>query len=132
MKDLVQYIIEKEEEEQSSERGKMKFYIYKDGKKSPAKWLEDKEPYQKIVCKYEEKPDFNDGIKVEFLLGRNDTDETWKLWAGKPGVVTYADDWFKDLKVEKFQDALIKALDEAEKLVKKIKDEPNNWAQFYV
>lgn len=129
MKDLETYIIEKEAEE-STERGKLKFYIYKENSKKPVKWLNDKEDYQKIVCKYEEKPDFNEGIKVEFLLGRKNG--TWQLWAGKPGVVTYADDTYKDLETEKFKDAILAALDEAEKLIEQIKKEPNNWVQFYI
>jgi hypothetical protein len=131
MKDLEQFILEKEEQEQSTERGKLKFYIYKDGKKKPVKWLEDKEDYQKIVCNYEEKPDFNEGIKLEVLLGRG-KNGSWQLWAGKPGVVTYADDAYKDLDTEKFQEAIIKALDETEKLIGQIKKEPQNWVQFYV
>ena len=48
MKDLETYIIEKEAEE-STERGKLKFYIYKENSKKPVKWLNDKEEYQKIV-----------------------------------------------------------------------------------
>ena len=130
MKDLEQYILE-QEEKQSTERGKLKFYIYQEGKKNPVKWLQDKEPYQKIVCNYEEKPDFNEGIKIEFLLGR-DKEDNWQLWAGKPGVVNYSDDPYKDLETEKFQEAIIKALDEAEALIEKIKKEPNNWVQFYI
>lgn len=132
MKSLVDFIFEKEEnnsEEQSTERGKLKFVIWKEDGKTVS-WLSDKENFQKIECKYEEEPDYEDGIKIDFLLGRKNG--SWQLWAGKPGVVTYADEPYKDLGTTKFKYAIINSLDEAEKLIKQIKEEPNNWVQYYV
>ena len=129
MKSLVNYIFEKEEEEKSTERGKLKFVIWKEDGKT-VKWLKDNEDYQKIECQYEEDPDYDEGIKVDFLLGRMGA--SWKLWAGKPGVVTYADEPYKDLETQSFKDAILAALDEAENLIEQIKEEPNNWVQYYI
>ena len=129
MRSLVEVVLEGQNEEQSTERGKLKFVIYKDNAKT-VDWLSDNEDYQKIECNYEEEPDFDDGIKVCFLLGRKNG--TWQLWAGKPGVVTYADEPYKDLETKEFGKAIMKSLDEAEDLIKNIKAEPNNWVQYYV
>lgn len=126
--EVVQNIFEGEEKDNEI-RAKLKFLIYKEDGKT-VDWLKDREDYQKIECNYEDEPDFDDGIKVSFLLGRKDG--TWQLWAGKPGVVTYADEPYKDLETEKFEDAIMKSLDKAEDLIKQIKDEPNNWVQFFV
>ena len=128
MKTLLQVILE--QEESNEDRSKLKFIIYKDDG-TTVDWLGDDEAFQKIECVFEEKPDFDEGIKISFLLGKGD-DGKWKLWAGKPGVITYSDDPYKELKTKKFDDAVLQALDEAEELIKKVRKEPNNWVQFYI
>lgn len=131
MKTLLQVILEKEQDNDDDKvRAGLKFIIYKeDG--TTVDWLKDDEPYQKIECLYEENPDFGDGVKIDFLLGKDDNDK-WSLWAGKPGVVDYSDEPYKDLKVSSLSDAISKGLDEMQKFIDKVKEEPNNWVQYYV
>lgn len=130
MKDILRYILEKSDDEKfEKERGKIKFVIWKSPEEKLS-WLEDGEQYQKIEAKYEEKPDAYEGIKVSFLLGQDGDD--WKLWVGKPGVVSYSDDPYCDLECKSFKDAILKALDKAEKILKEIEEQPNNWVQYYV
>lgn len=131
MKTLLQVILEKEQDNDDDKvRAGLKFIIYKeDG--TTVDWLKDDEPYQKIECLYEENPDFGDGVKIDFLLGKDDNDK-WSLWAGKPGVVDYSDEPYKDLKVSSLSDAIAKGLDEMQKFISKVKEEPNNWVQYYV
>ena len=129
MRSLEEYIRILEGDESTKIRSQLKFIIYKeDG--STMKFLNDREPYQKISCLYQEGEDYEAGIAIEFLLGRED--DTWQLWAGKPGVVNYSDEPYKDLKTKKFSDAVNNAVDEAEKFIETVKKEPNNWVQFYV
>lgn len=132
MKSLCQFIIEatesNDEELDNSIRAKIKFKIWESPDKFVTK-LTSNTGYQSIECTYQEGDD-TEGIKVMFLLGYKDG--KWNLWAGKPGVVSYADDPFKELDTSDFHDAIQKGVDECVELVKKIKDEPNNWVQFYV
>jgi len=135
MKTLVQVIKESSKDKKDDDkkrkeiRKKLQFHIYKDdGHLVPR--LRDNEDYQKIDCVYEESEDYNDGIKVYFLLGRKD--DSWYLWAGKPGVLSYTDFPYKDLNTKHFAEALVNALDEAEDLILQIKAEPKNWVQYYV
>lgn len=136
MRSLQEYIYtkineadEKEEEKLATERGKIKFVIWEKPDKKVS-WLNDNHSYQKIEAKYEEKPDFNDGLKISFLLGYKD--DSWRLWIGKIGVVSYSDDPYCDLECKTFRDAILRALDKAEEIIKQIQDEPNNWIQFYI
>ena len=125
LKEFIQ-IFEDEQQESAKIRSQLKFVIYReDGK--VLDYLNDEEPFQKIVCNYY---DDDKGIEIEFLIGRHDG--FWKLWAGKPGVVNYSDDPYKDLETKSFTDALNKSVDEAEKFINKVMDEPENWVQFYV
>lgn len=132
MKTLLQVILEKEEQEKDDDkvRAGLKFIIYKEDGKT-VDWLKDDEPFQKIECLYEENPDFQDGVKIDFLLGKDDKDR-WALWAGKPGVINYSDEPYKDLKAKSLTDAITNGLEEMQKLIDKVKEEPNNWVQFYV
>lgn len=132
MKSLCQYIVEATEsndQEQDNEiRAKIKFKIWESPDKFVTK-LTSNTGYQSIECTYQEGDD-TEGIKVMFLLGFKDGE--WRLWAGKPGVVSYADDPFQDLGTSDFHNAIQKGVDACVELVNKIKDEPNNWVQFYV
>lgn len=130
MKDLRQYILEAEDDnKKTTERGKIKFVIWETPDKKLS-WLNDYQSYQKIEAKYEEDADANKGLKVAFLLGRQDN--SWKLWVGKIGVVSYSDDPYCDLKCRKFADAILNALDKADEIIKEIKENPNDWVQYYV
>lgn len=128
MKTLEQYILEEEDKHDNEIRSKIVFSIWESPDKK-VQTLKSNTAYQKIECKYEESPDAYDGIKASFLLGFKDG--TWQLWAGKPGVVSYSDDSYVNLKESEFYKAVNKAIDSCVELIKQIKDEPNNWVQFY-
>lgn len=125
---LVQYIKENEDKDAKIRAG-IVFTIWEAPDKK-VRELKNNTSYQKIDCKYAENPDEDDGIKVEFLLGYKDN--VWQLWAGKPGVVNYSDDSYAVLDETEFYKAVNKAVDKCVELINKIKDEPNNWVQFYV
>ncbi len=130
MKSLVQYIKEAEEQEEKDAkiRSKIVFSIW-EGPSKKVQTLASNTAYQKIECKYEESPDNDEGIKVSFLLGFKDN--VWQLWAGKPGVVSYSDDSYVNLEEAEFYKAVNLAVDKCVELIKQIKDEPNNWVQYY-
>lgn len=108
------------------ERAEIKFKIWKDGGEL-ADWITDKDGYQKIEYVYKDK---EKGITIDFLLGRKDG--SWFVWAGKDGAVNYDDQPYKDLKTPYFKDAIMNSLDEIQGLIKDVKENPDNWAQYYV
>ena len=107
------------------ERAEIKFKIWKDGGEL-ANWITDKDGYQKIEYVYKDK---EKGITIDFLLGRKDG--SWFIWAGKDGAVNYDDQPYKDLKTPYFKDAIMNSLDEIQELIKDVKENPDNWAQYY-
>jgi hypothetical protein len=108
------------------ERADIKFKIWKDGGEL-ADWITDKDGYQKIEYVYKDK---EKGITIDFLLGRKDG--SWFVWAGKDGAVNYDDQPYKDLKTPYFRDAIMNSLDKIQELIQDVKDNPDNWAQYYV
>jgi hypothetical protein len=130
MKTLVQYIIEaeenKDEEKQSTERGKIKFTIWEEPDKKVT-WLNDNEKYQKIEYKYEDK---KEGLAIDFLLGFQE--DSWKLWIGKIGSCSYDDDPYCSFDTDKFSEGIIAALDKVEEFLEKVKEDKSNYVQFYV
>ena len=107
------------------ERAEIKFKIWKDGGEL-ANWITDKDGYQKIEYVYKNK---EKGITIDFLLGRKDG--SWFVWAGKDGAVNYDDQPYKDLKTPYFRDAIMNSLDTIQELIKDVKENPDNWAQYY-
>ena len=107
------------------ERAEIKFKIWKDGGEL-ANWITDKDGYQKIEYVYKNK---EKGITIDFLLGRKDG--SWFIWAGKDGAVNYDDQPYKDLKTPYFRDAIMNSLDTIQELIKDVKENPDNWAQYY-
>ena len=130
MKTLVQYIIEaeenKDEEKQSTERGKIKFTIWEEPDKKVT-WLNNNEKYQKIEYKYEDK---KEGLAIDFLLGFQE--DSWKLWIGKIGSCSYDDDPYCSFDTDKFSEGIIAALDKVEEFLEKVKEDKSNYVQFYV
>ena len=108
-----------------NERAEIKFKIWKDGGEL-ANWITDKDGYQKIEYVYKNK---EKGITIDFLLGRKDG--SWFIWAGKDGAVNYDDQPYKDLKTPYFRDAIMNSLDTIQELIKDVKENPDNWAQYY-
>ena len=107
------------------ERAEIKFKIWKDGGEL-TNWITDKDGYQKIEYVYKNK---EKGITIDFLLGRKDG--SWFVWAGKDGAVNYDDQPYKDLKTPYFRDAIMNSLDTIQELIKDVKENPDNWAQYY-
>ena len=123
MKSLLQYILESEN---STERGNIKFTIWEAPDKK-VKWLNNNKDYQKIEYQYKDK---KLGIEIHFLLGFKDN--TWKLWIGKIGAISYDDDPWVDLDCDNFKDAILKCLDYTADFIEDVKGNKDNWVQFYI
>ena len=132
MKDLKIYIKEAEEPEADEQaklnrRGNIKFTIWEEPDKK-VKWLKTNDKYQKIEYKHEDK---TKQMFIDFLLGFDKEHNTWKLWVGKIGGVTYDDDPLCDLKTDNFAKAIVTALDEVEEYIDKVEQDPSDWIQYY-
>jgi len=132
MKDLKIYIKEAEETEADEQaklnrRGNIKFTIWEEPDKK-VKWLKTNDKYQKIEYKHEDK---TKQMFIDFLLGFDKEHNTWKLWVGKIGGVTYDDDPLCDLKTDNFAKAIVTALDEVEEYIDKVEQDPSDWIQYY-
>lgn len=128
MKTLTTYIAEgnKKDDAKVKERAGIKFTIWERPDKQVA-WLEDNEKYQKIEYKYEDK---KAGVQIDFLLGFDKG--SWKMWTGKFGVVSYEDDPYKDFKTDDFAVCINSALDEVQDFIEEVKNNKDNWIQFYI
>lgn len=108
------------------ERAEIKFKIWRTGGER-ADWLNDEDGYQKIEYVYNDK---KKNITIDFLLGRKDG--VWQLWAGKDGAVGYDDEPMYNLEVTSFRDAIMTSLDKVQELIADVKENPDNWVQFYL
>jgi len=132
MRSLAEYISsqifegEDEEKEKTTRRGQIKFTIWEEPDKKVT-WLDDNEKYQKIEYKLEDK---DTGISIDFLLGFQDG--SWKLWIGKIGSCSYDDDPYCSFDTDKFSEGIVAALDKVEEFLQKVKDEPDNYVQYYI
>ena len=132
MKDLKIYIKEAEESTADEQvklnrRGNIKFTIWEEPDKK-VKWLKSNDKYQKIEYKHEDK---TKKMFIDFLLGFDKEHNTWKLWVGKIGGVTYDDDPLCDLKTDDFAKAIVSALDKIEEYIDKVEQDPSDWIQYY-
>ena len=93
MKSLSQYILEAKK---SKERDDIKFTIWEAPDKK-VKWLNNNTDYLKIEYQYKNK---KLGIEIDFLLGFKEN--TWKLWIGKIGSISYDDDPWVNLDCDNF------------------------------
>ena len=126
MKSLKEYLLEEKDDiTASTSRGDIKFTIWKAPDKK-VKWLKDNESYLKIEYKLEDK---EEGLYIDFLLGFQD--DSWKLWIGKIGSCSYDDDPYCSFDTDKFAEGIVAALDKVEEFVKKVKDDPESYIQFY-
>lgn len=126
MKSLKEYLLEEKNDiTASTSRGDIKFTIWKAPDKK-VRWLKDNESYLKIEYKLEDR---EEGLFIDFLLGYQE--DSWKLWIGKIGSCSYDDDPYSSMETKKFSEAIVKALDKVEEFVSKVKDEPENYIQFY-
>ena len=113
-------------DEKTTERADIKFTIWKEPDVK-VDWLEKYDPYQKIEYIYNDK---EKNITIDFLLGFKDN--KWQLWAGKDGAIGYDDDPFVNLKERRFDKAIVAALDKVQEIIQDVKDNPDNWPQFYI
>ena len=126
MKNLKDYLLEEKNDiTASTSRGDIKFTIWKAPDKK-VRWLNDNEAYQKIEYKLEDK---KEGLYIDFLLGFKDG--SWKLWIGKIGSCSYDDDPYCSFETKKFSEGIVAALDKVEEFVGKVKDDKENYIQFY-
>ena len=123
MKTLSEYIIL---EKINKDLIDIKFDIWAEPKHKVT-WIKNNEAYQKIEYKYIDK---QKSIEIDFLLGF--TGKSWKLWVGKIGGVSYDDDYYKDLKTESFDDAILNGVEIIREFIKEVKKDKENWIQFYV
>lgn len=131
MKTLKQFILEGDDKGQLTanvNRGDIKFTIWKspDNKITDLDSLNDNKSYQKIEYKLE---DSKAGISIDFLLGYDA--DSWKLWVGKIGSCSYDDDPYKTLNTDSFRRAIVSSIDVICDFVEQVKNEPNNYVQFY-
>ena len=132
MRSLAEYISsqifegEDEDKEKTTRRGKIKFTIWEEPDKKVT-WLDDNEKYQKIEYKLEDK---DKGLSIDFLLGFQEG--SWKLWIGKIGSCSYDDDPYCSFDTDKFSEGIVAALDKVEEFLQKVKDDPDNYVQYYI
>ena len=132
MRSLAEYISsqifegEDEDKEKTTRRGQIKFTIWEEPDKKVT-WLDDNEKYQKIEYKLEDK---DKGLSIDFLLGFQDG--SWKLWIGKIGSCSYDDDPYCSFDTDKFSEGIVAALDKVEEFLQKVKDDPDNYVQYYI
>lgn len=115
-----------EDDAKKIERGEIKFTIWEAPDKKIT-WLENGQKYQKIEYVYENK-ELN--ITIDFLLGQEDG--IWKLWCGKVGATTYDDDPYCSFDTEDFAHGVVDCLDKVQEIIQDVKDNPDNWVQFYI
>ena len=114
------------EQKDLTRRGNIKFTIWKEPKKKVT-WLDNNEDYQKIEYQYRDK---DKKINIDFLLGFQEN--SWKLWIGKIGAITYDDDPWCSFDTDKFSEGIIAALDKVEEFIDDVEKNPDNWVQFYI
>lgn len=114
------------EQKDLTRRGNIKFTIWKEPKKKVT-WLDNNEDYQKIEYQYRDK---DKKINIDFLLGFQEN--SWKLWIGKIGAITYDDDPWCSFNTDKFSEGIIAALDKVEEFIDDVEKNPDNWVQFYM
>lgn len=123
MKSLYQYITESKYPFKSDD---IKFVIYEKPDTKVTR-LKSNTEYQKIEYEYRDK---KDEVNVDFLLGF--TNNTWKLWCGKIGGVTYDDDPYCSFDTQSFDKAIVLSINKIKEILKDIYDNPKDWVQYYI
>ena len=123
---LSTYISEAKNNTKSLSKGDIKFTIWEAPQKK-VRWIKDNNSYQKIEYKLEDK---EEGLSIDFLLGYQD--DSWKLWIGKIGSCSYDDDPYCSFDTDNFKKAIVACLDKVEEFIEKVKDDKENYVQFYV
>lgn len=131
MKSLKDFIFEKNDKEKDKsiiDTGDIKFTIWKspDERILNLNDLKDNEHYQKIEYKFEDK---DKKISIDFLIGFKE--DSWQLWIGKIGSCSYDDDPYYSFKTDSIRKAIIDSLDKIPEFINKVKEDPNNYIQFY-
>ena len=88
------------------------------------------QPFVDAVTREYQYKDKKLGIEIDFLLGFKDN--TWKLWIGKIGAISYDDDPWVNLDCDNFKDAILKCLDYTADFIEDVKGYKDNWVQFYI
>lgn len=132
MKRLIDYIIEKGDEEKKEDTPKLpikrKDIIFTIWESPDTKVtdLSSNTAYQKIEYKLEDK---KSGLSIDFLLGFKES--SWHLWIGKIGSCSYDDDPYKSLNTDNFKRAIVSSLDIIEEFLEKVMTDPTDYVQFF-
>lgn len=98
-------------------------------------WLKDNYSYNKIQFIYR---DTDKGIEICFLMGytkNENTDklpESWKIWVGKLGSISYSEDWSWDLKTNDLNEAIMKSLDIIVDFIRTVESDNYNYVAYYI
>lgn len=98
-------------------------------------WLKDNYSYNKIQFIYR---DTDKNIEICFLMGFTENDSTdklpssWKIWVGKTGAVSYAEDWSWNLKTDDLKEAIMKSLDVIVDFIRTVEDDKRDYVAYYV
>lgn len=125
MRSILQYLVEKSDEESLDFKKDIVFSIWESpGKK--VQHLEGNTKYQKIEYKF---INYKKNLYIDFLLGyKNDS---WQLWIGRIGGCYYSDSPYKNLKTSNFDEAVIKAVDEINDFIIQACQNPYDFIQYY-
>lgn len=115
-----------DKKESGVNRADIKFTIWKAPDEKVTE-LDNNEAYQKIEYKLEDK---EQGLSIDFLLGFKEN--SWQLWIGKIGSCSYDDDPYFSFDTDNFKKAIVMSIDKIEEFVLKVKDDPENYVQFYI
>ena len=127
MKALRTYIIEaaSKKDKEYVKKTDIKFTIWESPQKKVS-WLKDNNTYQKIEYKYE---DEKEGINIQFLLGFDS--DSWHLYVGTVGAVSYDDDPYADFETSDFAKAIMMSLEKINGFVGMVKNDSLNYIQYY-
>lgn len=98
-------------------------------------WLKDNYSYNKIQFIYR---DTDKEIEICFLMGytKNDStdklQESWKIWVGKLGSISYSEDWTWDLKTNDLNEAIMKSLDIIVDFIHTVESDKHNYVAYYI
>lgn len=115
-----------DKKESGINRADIKFTIWKAPDEKVTE-LDNNDAYQKIEYKLEDK---EQGLSIDFLLGFKEN--SWQLWIGKIGSCSYDDDPYFSFNTDNFKKAIVMSIDKIEEFVLKVKDDPENYVQFYI
>lgn len=131
LRDFIINILEEEDKSAQKEADeKLKSEIKWDMWEAPGvktNWLKDNFSYNKIQFIYS---DTDKGIEICFLMGF--VEDTWKMWVGKSGTISYSEDWSWDLHTNDLSTAIMNSLDIICSFIREVENDQHNYVAYYV